>query len=177
MLAKYLLACYDMQRNGGVLGKMAISLFMLGCCMAGILSSPGHAADWCFVASSKNNYYYVDSENVHVHGKNITFWIVQQEIDTGKVLYTKQFTINCEDETVALREAMQYGFAGAVRDLFSDERYDEWGEIRPQSKMFAVQNILCCDSRPRKNISEYLQKTAVKKGEFRVSSEVLSDKN
>jgi hypothetical protein len=166
-----------MQRKKRAMRQMAVLPFILGVCFMSILSSTAYPSEWCFVASSKNNYYYVDAESVSVQGKNITFWIVQQDIETEKVLYKKKFTINCEDETVALREARQFGFVGAVKDLFSDERYDEWADIRPQSKMHAVQTVLCCDSRPRKNISEYLQKTTVKKEQFRVSSDVLPDKN
>jgi Surface-adhesin protein E len=166
-----------MKRKRGETQHRAFTLFLLGVCIVCILSSPGHSSEWCFVASSKNFYYYVDSESTSVYGKKITFWIVQQDIETGKVLFKKQFTINCEDETVALREVLRFGFTGAVRDLFSDERYDDWAEIQPQSKMHAVQSVLCCDSKPRQHIAEYLQRTAVKKDEFRVSSDVLSDRN
>jgi hypothetical protein len=140
-------------------------------------SSTGYPSEWCFVASSKTYYYYVDSEIINAQGKNITFWIVQQDIETGKALYKKRFTINCEDEMVAMREVVRFGFPGTLKDLFLDERYDEWVEILPHSKMHAVQNVLCCDSKPRKNITEYLQRTTVKKEELRVSSDVLSDKH
>jgi hypothetical protein len=140
-------------------------------------SSTGYPSEWCFVASSKTYYYYVDSEIINAQGKDITFWIVQQDIETGKALYKKRFTINCEDETVAMREVVRFGFPGTLKDFFLDERYDEWVEILPHSKMHAVQNVLCCDSKPRKNITEYLQRTTVKKEELRVSSDVLSDKH
>ena len=176
-LAKSLLTYHVMKRKRGGTKQRTVILLLLGVFIVSSLSSPGYSSEWCFVASSKNYYYYVDSESTSVYGKNVTFWIVQQNIETGKVLYKKQFTINCEDETVALREALRFGFAGAVRDLFIDERYDDWGEIQPHSKMHAVQNILCCDSKPRQNIAEYLQRTGVKKGEFRVSSDGLPDKN
>ncbi len=166
-----------MKRKSGGTKQRAVILLLLAVFIVCILSSQGHSSEWCFVASSKKYYYYVDSESTSVYGKNITFWIVQQDIEKSEILYKKQFTINCEDETVALREALRFGFTGAVRDFFSDERYDDWVEIKPHSKMHAVQSVLCCDSKPRQNIAEYLQRTAVKKDEFRVSSDVLSDRN
>jgi hypothetical protein len=153
------------------------TLFLIALCVGYLLSPSAYSSEWCFVASSKNHYYYVDSETLSVYGKEITFWIVQQDIESGRVSYQKQFTINCEDETVALRETKRFGLSGALRDIFVDERYDEWAEIRAQSKMHAVQNILCCDSKPRQHLVEYLQKTTVKKPDFMVSSDVLSDKN
>jgi Surface-adhesin protein E len=177
LMAKSLLTYCVMKRERGATKRRAVIVFLLNVLIVCLLSSPGHASEWCFVASSKNYYYYVDSESTSVYGKNVTFWIVQQDIETGKVLYKKQFTINCEDETVALREALRFGFTGAVKDLFSDERYDDWVEIQPLSKMHAVQNVLCCDSKPRQNIEAYLQRTTVKKGEFRASSDVLPNKN
>jgi hypothetical protein len=166
-----------MQRENGRNQSGVFFLFLIALCISYFLSSLAHSSEWCFVASSKNNYYYVDSENLSVYGKSITFWIVQQDIESGRVSYKKQFTINCEDETVALRETMRFGLSGALKDFFVDERYEEWGEIRSQSKMHAVQKILCCDSRPRQDVAEYLQKTTVKKQDFMVSSDVSSDKN
>lgn len=176
-MAKFLLIWYTMKKKIGENPKGMFNRVLFAVCIIWILSSSAYPADWCFVASSKNHYYYVDSESISCYRKNITFWIVQQDIESGEPRYKKQFTINCEDETVALRKAERFGVSGSVRDFFSDERYDEWAEIRPHSKMRAVHNIVCCDSRPRGNLREYLQKTMVKKEDFRASSDKSSEKN
>ena len=142
-----------------------------------LLSSSAYADEWCFVASSKNYYYYVDSDSINCCNNTITFWIAQQDIESGDPRYKKQFTINCEDETVALRKVVRYGFSGTLRDLFLDERQDVWAEINPRSKMRAVHNVLCCDSKPRPNLREYLRKTTVRKEDLRVSLDPPSDVN
>lgn len=175
-LANSLLIRYVVRRRNRKKTNNTFSLVLIVLSIICFFSSTGYPSEWCFVASSKTYYYYVDSEIINAQGKDITFWIVQQDIETGKALYKKRFTINCEDETVAMREVVRFGFPGTLKDLFLDERYDEWVEILPHSKMHAVQNVLCCDSKPRKNITEYLQRTTVKKEELRVSSDVLSDK-
>lgn len=168
---------YVVRRRNRKKTNNRFSLVLIVLSIICFFSSTGYPSEWCFVASSKTYYYYVDSEIINAQGKDITFWIVQQDIETGKALYKKRFTINCEDETVAMREVVRFGFPGTLKDFFLDERYDEWVEILPHSKMHAVQNVLCCDSKPRKNITEYLQRTTVKKEELRVSSDVLSDKH
>jgi hypothetical protein len=172
-----LLIRYVVRRRNRKKTNNRFSLVLIVLSIICFFSSTGYPSEWCFVASSKTYYYYVDSEIINAQGKDITFWIVQQDIETGKALYKKRFTINCEDETVAMREVVRFGFPGTLKDFFLDERYDEWVEILPHSKMHAVQNVLCCDSKPRKNITEYLQRTTVKKEELRVSSDVLSDKH
>ncbi len=145
-----------MELNGEKKLSRYIALCLIVVFAAGMNITAVCASDWCFVASSNKYYYYIDSESISIFGKNVTFWIVQQDIESGRVFYKKQFTINCEDETVMLRDSVKAGFSGMLREMFSDERYGEWADIRPRSKMHEVQNILCCDSRPRKNIAEYL---------------------
>jgi hypothetical protein len=176
-MAKSLLIQSGMDRNTRKKTHTAVYLLLIIVSVTGVFSSNGYPSEWCFVASSKDFYYYVDSGSISSSGKNVTFWIVQQEIETGKVIYKKQFTINCEDETVVMREVERFGFAGALRNLFSDGRSDEWDNIRPHSKMHAVQNILCCDSKPRQHVAEYLQRTTVRKEELKIVSDVLPDKH
>jgi len=128
-----------------------------------IFSSNVHSSEWCFVNASKNNYYFIDSKSISVSGKEITFWILKQDIKTGNFLFQKKFTMNCEDETIALRDVIRFGFVDTILEIFLYKDNFEYVEIPPNSKMQVVEQILCSDDEPRKKIKEYLKKPFVPK--------------
>jgi hypothetical protein len=123
-----------------------------------------YPCEWCFVTASKENYYYIDSENLKVSSKEITFWILKQDIETGKVLLQKKLIMNCEDEITAVRDVKRFNGTDTILDaiMYYEDNFD-WVDIPDNSKMQVFEKVLCVDSKPRANIKEYLQNPFVKK--------------
>lgn len=128
-----------------------------------IFPSVVHSSEWCFINASKDNYYFIDSESISVNGKEITFWILKQDIKTGKFLFQKKFTMNCEDETIALRDVTRFGVVDNILEIFLYKDNFDCVEISPKSRMRIVEQVLCSDGKPRKGIKEYLKKPFVTK--------------
>jgi hypothetical protein len=144
--------------------KKVLLFSVLGICIISSFASIVYPCEWCFVTASKENYYYIDSENLNVSGKEITFWILKQDIETGKALLQKKFIMNCEDEITAVRDVKRFNRTDTILDaiLYYDDNF-EWVDIPDNSKMQVFEQILCLDSKPRANIKEYLQKPFSKK--------------
>jgi hypothetical protein len=136
--------------------KNVLLLFFLVINTTLIFSSPANPEEWCFVAHTNKFYYFVESESVIIRHNNITFWILKQSIETGQILFKKRFVINCEDETIAVRDIIRFTREGSVKEAVSYGHKLKWDEILPKTRL--VQNILCSDDEPRENIKEYLKK-------------------
>jgi hypothetical protein len=117
-----------------------------------------YAEEWCFIAFSKNDYYFVDSESMNIGDNDVTFWILKQNIETGKVIFKKKLSVNCEDETVIVREVERFSSIDTFMDEISYEDDFKWREIRPNTKMQIVERMLCADGEPIKNLKERLKK-------------------
>lgn len=143
--------------------KNVLLLSVLGICIILSFASIVYPCEWCFVTASKANYYYIDSETVKVSGKEITFWILKQDIETGKVLLQKKFVMNCEDEITAVRDVKRSGLADTILGAVMYDDDFGWVDIPDNSKMQVFEQVLCLDSKPRANIKEYLQKPFTKK--------------
>jgi len=143
--------------------KNVLLLSVLGICIILSFASIVYPCEWCFVTASKENYYYIDSENLKVSGKEITFWILKQDIETGKVLLQKKFIMNCEDEITAVRDVKHFGLTDTILDAILYDDNFEWVDIPDNSKMQVFEQVLCLDGKPRANTKEYLQKPFAKK--------------
>ena len=76
-------------------------------------------------------------------------------IRTGEVKATKECTINCRDEIIAVRKVLRPGFFGNLEGTSFE--YDlEWYEIPPNSATEAIGKIVCSSGRPRENLRDYL---------------------
>ena len=142
------------KKIGNKTTKGIISLFlMIG--VLSFLSVPVCAHQWSFAVDSKNTYYFIDSENILMGSKSITFWVMNMNIRTGEVKATKECTINCRDEIIAVRKVLRPGFFGNLEGTSFE--YDlEWYEIPPNSATEAIGKIVCSSGRPRENLRDYL---------------------
>ena len=136
--------------------KNVLLLFFLVISTILISSSSVHSEEWCFVAHTKEYYYFVESDSIKVSRKNITFWILKQNIETGKIIFKKRFVMNCEDETIAVKDVIRFSSKGVIKEEISYGYNLKWDEILPKTRL--VENILCSDDEPRENIQEYLRK-------------------
>jgi hypothetical protein len=121
-------------------------------------SSSLYSEEWCFVASSKNSYFFVDSESMNVGVRDVTFWILKQNIETGKIIFKKKLSVNCEDETVIVREVERFSSIDAFMDDILYEDNFKWRDILPGTKMRVIERMLCSDGEPIKNLKERLKK-------------------
>lgn len=123
-----------------------------------IFSSAVYSEEWCFVASSKNHYFFVDSDSINIGGKDVTCWILMQHIETGKVIFKKRITLNCEDETIIVRDIKRFSLIDSFLDAILSEENFKWHDILPNSKMQVIERMLCADGEPIKNVKERLKK-------------------
>ncbi len=123
-----------------------------------IFLSTLYSEEWCFVASSKSNYYFVDSESMYIGDNNVTFWILKQNIETGKIIFKKKLSVNCEDETVIVKDVVRFSSIDTFMDDILYEDDFKWREIFPNTKMQVIERMLCADGEPIKNLKERLKK-------------------
>ena len=64
--------------------------------------------------------------------------------------------MNCEDETIAVRDIIRFTSKGAIKEEVSYGYNLKWDEILPKTRL--VENILCSDDEPRENIKEYIKR-------------------
>src|SRR4030042_3523099 len=134
--------------------RKIISFFLIVSVIS-FFSVPVYAHQWSFAADSKNTYYFIDSENILMGRKNITFLVMNMNVKTGEVKSIKECTINCVDEIVAVREVWRHGLFGNLEKT-SFEYELEWYEIPPNSATESIEKIVCLSGRPRKDLRDYL---------------------
>jgi hypothetical protein len=117
---------------------------------------PAYSFQWYFAASRKNNYYFVDSENVEISGTNVTFWVMSVNPETGKVLTTKKCTIDCAVDIIAVKEVVRNGFGGTSVESYKNNL--DWYVIQPDSATESIEKLLCSDGEPRKDVKRYLMR-------------------
>jgi hypothetical protein len=127
---------------------LAVTIFL-------VLSLPVYSSQWYFAASKKNNYFFVDSENVEISGTNVTFWVMSVNPETGKVLSTKKCTIDCAIDIIVVEEAVRHGFEGTSIESYKNNL--DWYVIPPDSATESIERLLCSDGEPRKDIRKYLR--------------------
>jgi hypothetical protein len=120
-----------------------------------ILSVPVYSAQWYFAAATKNRYYFVDAENIDISDTNITFWIMNMDIITGKVRSIKRCTIDCAVDIFTVSEVYKYGLNGTILEVTSYANNLEWYVVPPDSTE-SIEKLLCSDGQPRRNIKEDL---------------------
>ena len=121
-----------------------------------ILSVPVYSAQWYFAAAAKNRYYFVDAENINISDTNITFWIMNMDIITGKVRSIKRCTIDCAVDILTVSEVYKYGLNGTILEVNSYANKLEWYVVPPDSATESIEKLLCSDGQPRRNIKEDL---------------------
>jgi hypothetical protein len=138
--------------------KKVLFLFFFAITTLSFFLSTLHAEEWCFVAFSKNDYYFVDSESMNIGDNGVTFWILKQNIETGKVIFKKKLSVNCEDETVIVRDVERFSSIDTFMDGILYEDDFKWREILPNTKMQIIERMLCADGEPIKNLKDRLKK-------------------
>jgi len=121
-----------------------------------ILSAPVYSAQWYFGAAAKNRYYFVDAENINISDTNITFWIMNMSIITGKIRSIKRCTIDCAVDICTVSEVNKYGLNGNILEVTSYANNLEWYVVPSDSATESIEKLLCSDGQPRRNIKEYL---------------------
>jgi len=121
-----------------------------------ILSVPVYSSQWYFAAATKNRYYFVDAENINISDTNITFWIMNMDIITGKVRSIKRCTIDCAVDILTVSEVYKYGLNGTILEVTSYANNLEWYVVPPDSATESIEKLLCSDAQPRRNIKEDL---------------------
>ena len=121
-----------------------------------ILSVPVYSAQWYFAAATKNRYYFVDAENINISDTNVTFWIMNMDIITGKVRSIKRCTIDCAVDTCTISEVYRYDRNGTILYVTSYANNLEWYVVPHDSATESIEKLLCSDGQPRSNIKEYL---------------------
>jgi hypothetical protein len=138
--------------------KMA-NIFLLFILMINIFfiqAEPVYSAQWYFAAATKNRYYFVDAGNIRISDTNITFWTMNMDIKTGKVRSIKRCTIDCAVDTCTVNEVYKYGLNGTLSEVISYTNNLEWYVVPPHSATKSVENLLCSDGAPRRNMNNYL---------------------
>jgi hypothetical protein len=91
---------------------------------------------------------------MNVGRRDVTFWILKQNIETGKIIFNKKLSINCEDETVIVRDVERFSSIDTLLDDILYENNSKWRDILPGTKMKVIERMLCADGEPMKNLKE-----------------------
>jgi len=119
-------------------------------------------SDWAYVASSKNDDYFVNADRVESNNSTVTFWIKTVDKATKKEAERDKFSIRCETGEYALRYHIKYTPDGSIAKVNLHGTYVDWSRIRANTIISLFQNVMCSEGKPRTDPKAYLNKTAHK---------------